>query len=77
MELHSDQERTFEPQMFQKVCETPGITKPETRSVYIPLIMMAYRSALHETTVRTPASMTFANELRLWVTRVRSAKNSK
>ena len=32
---------------------------------YIPLVMMAYRSAVHETTGRTPASIIFGKELRL------------
>ena len=95
-ELHSDQGRNFEAQVFAGVCKLMGVTKTRTTPLHpqsdglverfnrtlstqlaivverhqrdwdrhLPLIMMAYRSAVQESTGCTPAALMFGRELR-------------
>jgi hypothetical protein len=87
LQLHSDQGRNFEAQLFQRMCELLGIDKIPTTALYpqsdgmverfsqilenqlaifaeqnrrdwdrwIPFLLMAYRSSIHESTKQTPA----------------------
>ena len=96
-QLHSDQGRNFEAELFQKMCELLGIKKTRTTALHpqsdgmverfnrtlenhlaifveqnqkdwdrwIPSLLMAYRSSVHETTKQTPACLMFGRELNL------------
>ena len=96
-QLHSDQGRNFEAELFQKMCELLGIEKTRTTALHpqsdgmverfnrtlenhlaifveqnqrdwdrwIPSLLMAYRSSVHETTKQTPACLMFGRELNL------------
>lgn len=95
-ELHSDQGRNFESQVFGEVCRRLGVNKTRTTPLHpqsdglverfnrtlvtqlamltsthqrdwdrhLPLVLMAYRSAVQESTGCTPASLMFGRELR-------------
>lgn len=97
MELHSDQGRNFESDVFRRICESFGIHKTRTTALHpqsdgmverfnrtlvehlkkvingeqkswdkhIPMFLMAYRAAVHESTSMSPARIIFGNELRL------------
>lgn len=97
LELHSDQGRNFESNVFKKICTILGIKKTRTTPLHpqsdgmverfnktieehltkvvekhqrdwdehLPLFLMAYRSAVHNTTGLTPARILFGKELRL------------
>ena len=97
MEVHSDQGRNFESQIFQETCRIMGIHKTRTTPYhpqsdgmverfnqtlerhlaklvdnhqtdwdkYIPLFLLSYRTAVHESTSVTPANANFGRELRL------------
>lgn len=97
MELHTDQGRNFESQVFQEVCQTLKINKTRTTPMrpqsdgmverfnrtikehlakvissdqkdwerHIPLFLMAYRSAVHESTAYPPAEVLFGSNIRL------------
>ena len=96
-QLHSDQGRNFEAELFQKMCELLGIEKTRTTALHpqsdgmverfnrtlenhlaifveqnqkdwdrwIPSLLTAYRSPVHETTKQTPACLMFGRELNL------------
>ncbi|UYV63913.1 K02A2.6-like [Cordylochernes scorpioides] len=97
LELHSDQGRNFESEIFRELCQVLGIWKTTTTPLHpqsdgmverfnktmvehlskvveqnqrdwdrrLPLFLMAYRAAIHETTGQTPAKVMFGRELRL------------
>lgn len=97
LELHSDQGRNFESEVFQHVMRRLKIEKTRTtprhpqsdgmverfnRTIadylskyiaddqkdwdcYLPLLLLAYRSAVHDTTGQTPAKLLLGRELRL------------
>ncbi|KAG5885997.1 hypothetical protein JTB14_025391 [Gonioctena quinquepunctata] len=97
MELHSDQGRNFESNLFQEIClllnirktrstalhpQSDGMVERMNRTInrhlskvvsdhqrdwdqYLHLFLMAYRSAVHESTGQTPASIIMGRELRL------------
>ena len=96
-EIHSDQGRNFESDLFREVCRLLDLDKTRTTPLrpqsdgmverfnrtlksmlslfvsenqrdwdrHLPLLLMAYRSAVHETTGCTPSEMMFGRELRL------------
>lgn len=97
LQLHSDQGRNFESDLFQEVMQRLGIEKTRTTPLHpqsdgmverfnrtildylskfcdlnqrdwdrhLPLLMLAHRTAVHETTRETPAMMVYGRELRL------------
>jgi transposase InsO family protein len=97
LEMHSEQGRNFESNVFQGVCELLGVRKtrmtplhPQSDEMverfnrtmeqhlskvvdqhqrdwdrHLPLFLLAYRAAIHETTHQTPAKILFGQELRL------------
>lgn len=97
LELHSDQGRNFESELFRNLCERLGIRKTRTTALHpqsdgmvermnrtigkylskvvsshqrdwdqhLPFFLMAYRSAINESTGQTPARILFGRELRL------------
>ena len=96
-ELHSDQGRNFESNLFRECCQLLGIRKTRTTplhpqsdgmverfnrtlvqeiakrcrhgqndwDLYIPSILLSYRSAVHEATGYTPAQLMMGRDLRL------------
>ena len=96
-ELHSNQGREFESNVFRECCELLGVRKTRTTPLHpqsdgmverfnrtlaqqltkycnegqedwdvrLPAMLMAYRSAVHESTDFSPASLMFDRELRL------------
>ena len=96
-ELHSDQGRNFESNVFKECCKILGIRKTRTTPMHpesdgmverfnrtlgqelakqcknqqddwdkhLPLLLMAYRSAEHESTGYTPAQLMIGREMRL------------
>ena len=96
-QLHSDQGRNFESQVFTEMCKLLGIEKTRTTPLHpqsdgmverynrtlehqiamfvndnqkdwdqhISLLLMAYRTATHESTGLTPAKMMMGRELRV------------
>ncbi|RYA68429.1 hypothetical protein DD592_26820, partial [Enterobacter cloacae complex sp. 2DZ2F20B] len=97
LELHSDQGRNFESNVFQRVMQLLGIRKTRTTPLHpqsdgmverfnrtmeqhlskvveehqrdwdqhLPLFLLVYRAAIHDTTGQTPAHVVFGKELRL------------
>ena len=97
MQLHSDQGRMFESDVFQEMCKILGIEKTRTtpyhpqsdgmveranRTIenmlsafvsenqkdwdeYLPLLMLAYRSSIHEATGVSPCEMMFGRHISL------------
>ena len=97
LEIHSDQGRNFESNVFHEICKLLHIKKTRTTplhpqsdgmverlnrtieaqlaifvsenqrdwDIYVPLLLMAYRSAVHKTTKCTPAELMFGRNLRL------------
>ncbi|KAK9874212.1 hypothetical protein WA026_002568 [Henosepilachna vigintioctopunctata] len=97
LELHSDQGRNFESDVFKKVMEILNIRKTRTTPLHpqsdgmverfnrtmeqylskvvadhqkdwdkhLPVLLMAYRGSVHDTTGHTPAKVLFGRELRL------------
>ena len=96
LQLHSDQGRNFEAELFQRMCELLGIDKTRTTALHpqsdgmverfnrtlenqlaifveqnqrdwdrwIPFLLMAYRSSIHESTKQTPACLMFGREVK-------------
>ncbi|GFU03440.1 retrovirus-related Pol polyprotein from transposon 412 [Trichonephila clavipes] len=77
---HSDQGRNFVSAVLKGVCELLGIDKTKTTPLHpqsdgmvnqqdwdqkVPLFLLAYRSAVHETTGYSPSQMLFGRDLRL------------
>lgn len=97
LEIHSDQARNSESNIFQQVLKTLGLKKTRTTALHpqsdgmverfnrtaldylaksvdsdhknwdklLPILLLSYRSAVHETTKKTPALMIMGRELRL------------
>lgn len=97
LEIHSDQARNSESNIFQQVLKTLGLKKTRTTALHpqsdgmverfnrtaldylaksvdsdhknwdklLPILLLSYRSAVHETTKQTPALMIMGRELRL------------
>ena len=97
LQLHTDQGRNFESQLFSELCKYLDIQKTRTTSlrpqanglverfnrtlismlksycsknqtdwdVYLPQVMMAYRSSIHSTTKLSPNKMLLGHEIRL------------
>ena len=97
MEIHADQGRNFESNVFAEVCKIMGIKKTRTTPFHpqsdgmverynrtlenqlalfvnsnqndwderLPLLLIAYRSAVHESTGCNPAKLMMGRELRL------------
>ena len=95
--LHTDQDASFESQLFQDMCQILGIKKTRTTKArphsdgmieranriifnmlsafvsehqrdwdeHIPLVMMAYRSSVPESTGTSASKITFGHEIRL------------
>ncbi|UYV75940.1 K02A2.6-like [Cordylochernes scorpioides] len=77
--LHSNQGRNFESNIFRELCRPLGIEKTRTTPLHpqsdgmnqrdwdqhLPMLLMAYRSAEHESTGYSPARMLFDHELRM------------
>jgi transposase InsO family protein len=96
MELHSDQGRNFESNVFAEVCRLFGVSKTRTTpgypqsdgmverfnrtllnalasfadlhqrdwDLYIPFVLLAYRSVVHESTGTSPSMMMLGREVR-------------
>ena len=97
LQLHSDQGRNFESELFKEICSHLGIDKTRTTSFrpqsnggverfnrtlaamlsvyceknqntwddFLQPVMMAYRSSVHKSTLKTPNSMVFGREITL------------
>jgi transposase InsO family protein len=97
LEIHSDQGRNFESNIFKKISEIMGFRKTRTTPLHpqsdgmverfnktmeehlskvvaknqrdwdqqLPLLLMAYRSAVHESTGQSPAKVIFGKDLKL------------
>ncbi|GFU29152.1 retrovirus-related Pol polyprotein from transposon 412 [Trichonephila clavipes] len=95
LQLHSDQGRNFVSAVLKGVCEllgidktktTPCTHKPKDWDQKVPLFLLAYRSAVHETTGYSPSQMLLAEifvslvtcclvALRIHLHRLRSTQN--
>lgn len=97
LELHSDQGRNFESDVFKEMCKLMGISKTRTTPLrpqsdrmveranqtienmlsmfvsenqkdwdtHIPVLMMAYRSSVHDSTGISPSEMMLGSEINL------------
>ncbi|XP_036138917.1 uncharacterized protein LOC118644443 [Monomorium pharaonis] len=78
LEVHTDQGRNFESKLFTELMFLLGSKKTRTTALHpqsnenqkdwdrwIPMFLLAYRSAKHETTGISPAEMYFARDLKL------------
>ncbi|GFV91653.1 hypothetical protein TNCV_4762181 [Trichonephila clavipes] len=74
LQLHSDQGRNFVSAVLKGVCELLGIDKTKTTPLHPQtnktgtrkfFFLLAYRSAVHETTGYSPSQMLFGRDLRL------------
>ncbi|KAF8786035.1 Retrovirus-related Pol polyprotein like [Argiope bruennichi] len=76
LQLHSDQGRNFDSAVCRRLCEILGIDKTRTTALHpqsdgmdwdkkLPLFLLVYRSAVHETTGYSPSQMLFGRDLRL------------
>ncbi|GFU92310.1 retrovirus-related Pol polyprotein from transposon 412 [Trichonephila clavipes] len=75
LQLHSDQGRNFVSAVLKGVCELLGIDKTKTTPLHPQTnktgtrkflsFLLAYRSAVHETTGYSPSQMLFGRDLRL------------
>ncbi|PIK53794.1 Retrovirus-related Pol polyprotein from transposon [Apostichopus japonicus] len=96
-QIHTDQGRNFESNLFKELCQLLGVDKTRTTPYHpqsdgmverfnrtleemlakvvdsdqknwdkcIPLVMMAYRSSIHESTGHSPAEMMLGREIPL------------
>ncbi|UYV63838.1 K02A2.6-like [Cordylochernes scorpioides] len=79
MQIHTDQGRNFESRLFTQMRKLLGSHKIRTTSLHpqsygmnqrdwdsqLPILLMAYRSSVHETTGYSQAKMLFGRELKL------------
>ncbi|GFV03878.1 retrovirus-related Pol polyprotein from transposon 412 [Trichonephila clavipes] len=76
LQLHSDQRRNFDSAVCKRLCEILAIDKTRTTVLHpqsnvmdwdkkFPFFLLAYKSAVHETTGYSPSQMLFGRYLRL------------